>query len=422
MTFRIYLLFAFVLIGRPQDLFRFLTQFRPALLLMLLTTVFVFSSTSQKELKGVFRISEARAYTYFFIIMLIGIPFAYHRRYAFDGAVTGYIVNILFFYISVLLVNNVTRMKALLTVVLISSFFYSVFSLAFGMFAEGRFTTYGAMYDSNDIAYVLITLLPVPIFFILRNDGRIKKGLAISALSVSLIVILLTGSRAGLIGLGGALFLLIFTSNRSFKPSYKLVFLALIVVVVILYSGKINVDRYLTLTNISSDYNIDTEFGRMKIWERSWQLLLRNPFTGVGTNCSPAAIGYLREELGLIPRWQVVHNSYLQVAVEVGLIGFGFFAYLIYKAFNRFFTIKNLRAPSGEAEDLSAIAGLLMIGFFGHLITAAFLTQGYSIFFTMFFAFSAILGRLRHEVAVKVKAKDGLAEGFQDNKLVPGSG
>jgi hypothetical protein len=43
--------------------------------------------------------------------------------------------------------------------------------------------------------------------------------------------------------------------------------------------------------------------------------------------------------------------------------------------------------------DLKRLAGIAQIGFTAHLIVAFFLTQGYSILFTLFFAFAAAMNR-----------------------------
>ena len=72
----------------------------------------------------------------------------------------------------------------------------------------------------------------------------------------------------------------------------------------------------MTLTEMGSDYNVSEETGRVQIWKRAYQLISENPLTGIGANCFPMALGYLRQELFLTPRWQASHNSYIQIITE----------------------------------------------------------------------------------------------------------
>jgi O-antigen ligase len=394
MTFKIFTLWAFILIGRPQDLIPGLMGIRPAFLLTIITFGFTFFSTTTLQLSELFKIKEVKLYTLFYLIMILGIPFAYHRQVAFDFIFFNYLINVLFFYILLLQVDSFERLKRFLTILLICSLFYSVFSLTLGAFSQGRFFTYGSVFDPNDIAYVLISLFPLSLFYVVRNDGILKKILAIVTIGASIPVILLSGSRGGLLGLITVFLLIFFTRMGSLKFFYKLLILLSIVMIANFYSEKINIDRYLTLTEVSEDYNMTDEFGRLQVWKKGLELFFSNPITGVGVNCFAMAIGYLRGELFLIPFWQAPHNSYLQIAAETGIIGFVIFILIIYITLKNFADCRKLKTLSEKAQELAAIAGLFEISFIGHLIAAFFLSQGYSIFFMLFFALSIITKKL----------------------------
>jgi len=394
MSFKLFSLWAFVLIGRPQDLYLFLQPFRPAVLLGAATLFFVFLKTNMNQLSSMFSIKEAKKYMYFYFVMIAGIPFAYHRKVAFDFIFLIYLMNILFFLIFLLEVNSIKRLKTIIFIITIATFLYSVFGLTKGSFSSGRFFIYGEMFDSNDIAYVLLSLFPLCFFYIVHKEGILKKVLAITAIGASIVLILLTGSRAGIIGLITLFLLILFTKFEKIRWSYKIAFLIAFFALYLIYEDKINVERYMTLTEIESDYNVSDELGRMQIWKRAYQLILENPLTGVGANCFPMALGYLRQELSLIPRWQAAHNSYIQIITETGLIGFMLFLSLIISSIRSFLRIKNLKVITKEASELKTIGGLLFLGFIVQLITAFFLSQGYSMFFTLFFALSATLSKL----------------------------
>jgi len=399
MAFKIFVLWSFVVLGRPQDLLIALQPLRPALLFTLLSMGSSFFGTNGTAWQSAFRIPETKKYLLFFLIMIVGIPFAYHRRVAFEAIFLGYLPNILFFLVFVLEVDSLKKLKVVLFVICLCTFFYGFFGLLEGGFTQGRFETYGEIFDPNDIAYVLISLLPFSFYFVFCREGAPKKILAVVGVVSALVVILYSGSRGGMLGLIALVGFFLLTRIDHIRRSHKSILVMAGFILLLFIGAKINVDRYLTLTSIESDYNISDEFGRGQLWKRALGLIVSNPLTGVGVECSPMAIGYAREALGIIPKWQVLHNSYLQVATETGVVGFVVFVSLIGRSLRIFWETKSFTGSSKESSEIRMIAGLAYLGFIGHLITALFLSQGYSMFFTLFFALSVTLRQLTRKTS-----------------------
>lgn len=335
--------------------------------------------------------------------MIFGIPFALHKRYAFNYIFKLYLSNMLFFCIFVVQVNSIKKLEKVLFTLCLSVFFYSIFTLATGKFFQGidvsgelqdrRFSA-GGMFDPNDLAYFFVSLLPLVSFFISKNEAIYKKIIAAISIVISLYVILLTGSRGGFLGLAAVLLLITFTKLGGLKVSQKIILVVCLIIGFACYSHKIDMNRYLSMTSIEDDYNLTDETGRLGIWKRGIQVTLSHPITGVGVNCFPMAIGYSRQEEGVIPKWQSPHNSYIQVATEVGLIGFTLFILIIIKCLKNFAHFKEINTTNYELLQLNSISRLLLLGFIGHLVCALFLTQAYSVLFTLFFALSAVVRRL----------------------------
>ena len=406
MTFSLFSLWTFVLIGRPQDLFVALAALRPAFVLGALTLVFVFLGSPRAVFNSISMSPEARAYLAYFGVMIIAIPFAHHRSVAFNYIFTVYLTNVIFFVVFITIVDCLEKLKRLLSVISFCTVFYGVFGLMLGSFSSGRYVIYGAMFDPNDMAYVLVTLLPISLFFIVRRDGRFNTILAFGGVLASLVLILLTGSRGGLLSLGVILAILLLTDVGSVKLHYKLAFIIGIGTIGAFNFEKINFERYLTLMNMEQDYNVTSETGRLEVWKKGIELLLGNPLTGVGVQCFPMAIGYLRADANAIPEWQAAHNSYLQVAVETGLIGFMIFLSLIatcVRNLSKCDSIRPANLSTNDWEDIKALAGFMRLSWIGHLICAFFLSQGYSVLFALLFALSSVMRRL---AATSVDAKD----------------
>ncbi len=403
MAFKIFILWAFVLLGRPQDLIIALQSLRPALVIAALSAGSTLLGPKGSQLSGIFRIPETRKYVLFYLIMILGIPFAYHRGVALNFVILAYIVNVLFFLALVLEVDSVKKLKTVLFVISLCTIFYGAFGLMSGAFYGGRFEIYGGMFDPNDIAYVLISLFPLSFYFIFHREGTLKKIIALASVTTSLLVILYTGSRGGMLGLLALIVFFLFAKSDYIKSSHKIILVIFLIIVSFLNRDKIDIDRYLSLTDVSSDYNVTDEFGRVQIWKRAFDLLLSHPITGVGADCSAMAIGYAREALGIIPKWQETHNSYVQVAVETGFPGFIVFMSLVINSIKNFSKFNKLKKTSRDMAELKTIARLMQVAFIGQLVSAFFITQAYSIFFTTFFAFSAVLTKL--------------SAGFSDHKV-----
>lgn len=402
-------MWVFVLLGRPQDLIIALQAMRPALVLAALSAGSTFLGPRGKLLSSVFQIPETRKYILFYAIMLLGIPFAYHRGVAFNFVVLGYVVNVIFFLIFVMEVDSLKKLKTVLFVISLCAFFYGAFGLTSGAFSGGRFAISGGAFDSNDIAYVLISLFPMCFYFIFHHEGNLKRIIAIISVATSLLVVLYSGSRGGIIGLLALIVFFLFTKSDHIRKSHKIILVTFMIIISFLYRDKIDIDRYLSLTDISNDYNVTDEFGRFHIWKRAFDLFLSNPITGVGVDCSSMAIGIMREALGLIPRWQVIHNSYLQVASETGAIAFIIFLALITRSYKTFWQTKRFSGASSESAEIRTIAGLIYIAFIGQLITAFFLSQGYSMIFTLFFALSVTLRQITSSVKTGEKMPEPLS-------------
>lgn len=397
MTFTFFSLWTFFLIGRPQDLFSILVPLRPALFLGGLTLASVFFSSPQTLISSLMRTPEARRYLLFFVIMIAGIPFAYHRRVAFDYIFTFYLMNLLFFLVFVTLVDSFEKLKKVVMIISLSMLFYGLFGLLMGSFSEGRFAIYSSMFDPNDVAYVLITIIPFGLFYIIRPEGRLKKLLSWIGVASSLIVILLSGSRSGILGLIAVMLLILMTRIGSLRRQYKIGLIVGMILVAALNHDKINVERYLSFLDLESDYNVTSESGRLEVWKKGIELFMENPLTGVGVRCFPMAIGYLRQEASIKAIWQAAHNSYLQVAVETGLFGAIVFISLIAGAYRNFARCRQIEFNSGserEKAEFKTLAGLMQLSFIGSMICAFFLSQGYSMFFTLFFSLSAVMRSL----------------------------
>jgi O-antigen ligase len=389
-AFLILCLYTFILIGRPQD---FIPPLAPLRLALVFTFLMSFVTLLQKRenISNLFRQRENKLYFLFFGIMCAGIPFSIYRRASFEFVILQYVINMIFFTLCLLLVNTLEKFKRFVAVLMFSGLFFSFFGLLQGNIYAGRFTTGGVMFDPNDVAYVEISLFPFSMIVLMGSYRFTTKIIALSGLLLCVLVTLYTGSRGGFVGLMVLVLLFLFLPIPKVKKSYKVLVIMLLIAVAIINVDKINMERYLTLGELDQDYNLTDEFGRKKIWKRGLQIFFENPITGVGVNGFSEAIGRMREREDLpSQKWQAAHNSYLQVMVETGIFGVTVFLYLIGICIKTFKKFRKRREASVE-KDFSTMSGILLIGFIAQLFIAFFLSQAYSVIFTLYFAISATL-------------------------------
>ncbi len=402
MSFKLFLLCSFVLLARPQDLFAFLQPMRPALVVTLLAIGALLFSGRLKEISAALSTPEAKRYLLFYLIMIVGIPFAYHRRLAFEGVFLGYSINVLFFLLVVSHVDSLEKLKSIAWVICLSTLMYSVIGgiLQIGDAEGERFEVGGTNFDPNDTAYVLASLFPLCAYFLRSGERLVKRVVAFVGVFSAIAIILFTGSRGGILALGAVLLIVFLTNTSGIGKGYKILFVIMLALTWLLIGDRIDVERYLTLSDISSDYNVAAEGGRFELWRAAIALTFANPITGVGVGCFEFAYFLARELAGnSYLRWHTVHSSFLQVASEVGLVGFFVFVIINVRSLFTFLRISRtqgaLQSPPHESGEISALGGLMFLGFVGLLVSGFFLSQGYSIFSTLYFALAAAIGRLQ---------------------------
>ena len=393
MAFLVFILLIFVQFGRPQEFFPFLSPLRLPMLFSIVALFLTIFNSKDFSLNKAIKIKESKLYLIFFLIMIMGIPFAYHSRNAFDFLLLKYLANIVFFFLLVIHAQSIDRLQKISLSTCAAVLFLASMSLLHGNFHYGRFYS-GTMYDPNDMAYYLVSLLPLFFVFMRKPKPIMNKMLPILGILLSIVVVLLTGSRGGLMGLGVVLSFLLFSKIVIKRGFIKILLCLAAGFTVFMYADKINIERLQSISDLSEDYNLTSDTGRLGIWKRGWRLAMSNPLTGVGVTCFAKAIGEQRAAEHEIPRWQAPHNSYIQVLAETGFIGFWIFSSLMVVCLQNFYILAKLRESEKLMKTNANIPGIFMIGMCGTMVCAFFLTQGYSLIFTFYFAISAALRNL----------------------------
>ena len=221
--------------------------------------------------------------------MILGIPFAYHRGVAFESVFEGYLVNMLFFVLFGFPSHLVAEtQEPHLGNLPFSPCMYSVFGGLLQGVWRWTFPACGTTLDPNDTAYVLVSLFPLCLYLRSIRRGVVEEACrGCGHLSAPLRQSCKQDREAAFWGSEQFCYP---ASDESWwywerlqvAPRWHARLHP-----ILLSRIRLTSRRYLTLTDISSDYNVSSEGGRLELWQAAIDLSLANPITGVGVNCYP---------------------------------------------------------------------------------------------------------------------------------------
>ncbi|NIQ00039.1 MAG: hypothetical protein GWM98_06155, partial [Nitrospinaceae bacterium] len=117
------------------------------------------------------------------------------------------------------------------------------------------------------------------------------------------------------------------------------------------------------------DWNNRTFQTRLALWQGGWEIFKDHPLTGCGFKCVDVVHTQYPDPTGYIERYIGMHNNFVQLAVDTGLIGLGAWMAIWICFFRRMVreTISGIR-PDGERwvilGPVAAALGFLSAGLF----------------------------------------------------------
>lgn len=190
----------------------------------------------------------------------------------------------------------------------------------YSLFFEGDRRATGPMEDPNDLAYVLVAAVPLLLVWVARPEApRWAKALGFTGAVVTLFGLSATISRGGLLALlvliPWAIWRRLLTRRAIATLSITCLTTGLIAFT--LASGLI--DRALSEKQYVANSNVDSRATR---WAAALRQLADAPFLGVGPGGNRYYYGHYSRFAEVSETTPVTHSMYIEVASELGLIGF----------------------------------------------------------------------------------------------------
>ncbi|HRJ98088.1 MAG TPA: O-antigen ligase family protein [Ignavibacteria bacterium] len=268
-----------------------------------------------------------------------------------------------------LIFNNLNIKKEYLNlffdILIISGVILSIISIyviiVSGFNLKLRLTSIWSHY--NLLAAYLMILFMFCVSFLIHENKRSKKFFYSVSLFLIILGLFLTQTRG--VWLSTIVSFGIFFIKR---PKVIVPFISVLLIILVLFFDVIN-ERVLTVVNFGKDVS---SLGRLQAWMASWILFMENPIFGHGFD----AFRNMMENV--FPVYFVVvthaHNTYLQILLELGLVGFLLYFSFFIKAFIYSFKYEK----NEKSKDLQKFYDGLQLSFIGLII--AFIFEPYFTF------------------------------------------
>jgi O-antigen ligase len=206
--------------------------------------------------------------------------------------------------------------------------------------------------DPHMFSFYLGLVMPLAFGLIIENKRKIKKWLAVLAFGVIFLADILSFSRGGYLGLFAGLIFVLLASWQRINKKYKVaisVFLCASVLVMLVPSPVSQ--RFVS----SFDFKEGSNLGRIAMWQKATSVIADHPFLGVGIGNYPLEVSPTATYRDPI----YAHNTYLDIAVETGILNALFFIGLL------FITVLNFWKKSRQ-ENIFFFAVISLVIFSAH--------------------------------------------------------
>lgn len=202
-----------------------------------------------------------------------------------------------------------------------------VSALALGQAASGRY--YGTLGEAHSLAAFALFLFPVALFSPIKLPKNQRTLFSFAGFFLAFVLILLSGSRSGMIGLFIECFFLLLTFKTSIRNA--------LIIGVILFAGSLLLPFFTPQERWENRRDVWIT-GAIAGWEK--------PISGWGVGNIEVAYKSVAPKVPNLIRYQYVdssHNFFLDSFIQGGVIGLGIILGILYIGINKFIGDKNKR-------------------------------------------------------------------------------
>ena len=229
-----------------------------------------------------------------------------------------------FVLVSVRIVGDPDKLRRYIWGMMLGSLWiicWGIYGVHAGLLAAngGRAGAYGMYENHNDYSFIIVQTLPFFFIYYRTETGFFRRLLLLFACIVSVIGIVLSLSRGGMLTLVLEVVLIVlFTMKRR----SQIILLPLVAVVGVAAVGYQYAAR---AANQGEGYTAeDAESSRFELWEAGQNMILHNPLLGVGSRTF-GEHAPIYGEISHDNRGKNAHNTFIDATATSGLLGVGAF-------------------------------------------------------------------------------------------------
>jgi O-antigen ligase len=366
-------LFTVILYARPAEFYPSPWTSSIALLVGIATLGLFIPTQVSLEGRLTARPREVNLVLLFCLTGLLSIPLAINRQEAWVEFGGTFIRCIVIFIVIVNVVRTEARLKGLLFLAMAAGIWLSVEAIndyrlglmtIEGYRAAGRGT--GIFGNTNDMALHLVTVLPISVALLFGSKGVARKLLYGACAAVMIAAIVLSYSRGAFIGMLVALLFIAWKLGRSRRLEIVFAVLSFAGVIIILAPDKYG-SRLLSIFVPSLDPEGSADARRGELF-RSIYVALRHPLLGIG-------MGNYQPEMSY--RGLVTHNSYTQVAAEMGMTALACYTMFIVTPLRKLGQIARETFETRRDSRFYYLTLGLQASLIAYLVSSVFLSVAY---------------------------------------------
>lgn len=311
-------------------------------------------------------------------------------------------------FLTMLIVDSKTRLRQLVVVIALSLGVRAVWASIFGLQTGGEFRVFGPhdsfLSDNNDFALGLNMTLPLLYFLIPSEPRRWVRYCLWACFFGTILCVILTYSRGGLLGLATVLVLIAIMSR------YRIIAFASLGVVTLFILSFAPLAWTNRMDKMAHGEVDSSMMQRMIAWRTGWNLALDHPITGGGLEAFPDVTVFQHYQPEEMPGGRASagpHSIYFQVVGELGFPGLALFLLLIGSCL---FSLRLLRHQARSRDRLHwaiPYTRMFEISLIAFAVNGAFLGRAY---FDLWFEIVACIVVLRLLYKREVRALEHVAE------------
>ncbi len=269
--------------------------------------------------------------------------------------------------------------------------------------------------DRNDLAVGIIMMIPLMVYLLSVTEHKILKLGLMTIIALSVVSVLGSNSRGGLVGIS------VLAAYFWFHSKHKLLYLILVPAIAYVgfeYMPASWHQRMATLETADQDMSF---LGRIMAWKQAILMAMDN-ITGGGFKAGQNNMiwfmydpqknlnGLFDTSEVFFPGAKAAHSIYFQVLGDHGFPGLALFLLILFVAFSQARGVQKRLKRQPELAALSRLSSMIRVSLFAYAVAGAAVSLAYFDLLYAIFAITHVMSRISQEhkndkVAAPAKGK-----------------